>query len=359
MLLYIYYFFLLSGLAFLSACKTQRGTTTSQDMLASLEGHPSIVKTQGGNEFCNIHCSLIDKNGNLWFGTMKEGAYRYDGKQFIQITTTNGLSDNTIWSMAEDKTGDIWFGTAHGVSMYNGKQVSAMMLQAVNEPADSMLRRAGLRYEVSSILCDRSGKLWFGTSNGVYCYDGKQYTRFLLNDGVINKKGLQLKGVQCIFEDDKGNIWFGSGPVPVAEGLCRYDGKELVQFNPGGATWIRTIVQDKKGTIWLTTRNQGNWQYDGKTFSKFTAKEGVGTILLLDRSGNIWFGGGEDENGYNGKDGIWRFDGTSFKNIGTANGLGNYSAWSIIEDRAGKIWIGTRNNGLYRYDGQTVTPFSE
>jgi ligand-binding sensor domain-containing protein len=45
-----------------------------------------LVKTQGSDRFSNIHCSLMDKDGNLWFGTRNNGLYRYDGKSFASFS---------------------------------------------------------------------------------------------------------------------------------------------------------------------------------------------------------------------------------------------------------------------------------
>jgi hypothetical protein len=39
--------------------------------------------------------------------------------------------------------------------------------------------------------------------------------------------------------------------------------------------------------------------------------------------------------------------------------MGDYGVWCIFEDRKGGIWFGTRNVGLYRYDGTSFASFSE
>ena len=46
---------------------------------------PKLIKTQGSSTGDNVHCSLQDKAGNLWFGTTAEGLYKYDGKSFYTI----------------------------------------------------------------------------------------------------------------------------------------------------------------------------------------------------------------------------------------------------------------------------------
>ncbi len=335
-------------------------------------GHPKLIKTQGSTQFDNIRCGLQDKAGNMWFGTTREGVYRYDGKSFTQFTKKDGLNSNTVWSILEDKAGNIWLGTDAGICRYDPKQAVGKTIINVPIITNFMTTVSNNNYNdygskknaVWSIFQDKTGKIWFGTGEGVYCYNGKTFTHFLQNDGVINREHLHLKMVDCILDDTNGNIWFASGMPPGMEGVCRFDGKTISRFKPNGDGWIRTIIEDKKGNLWFGGRQNGNFCYDGKTFTNFTEKVGIGNPMLSDKSGNIWFNGGEKDNGFNGDGGVWCYDGKSFKNFTVKDGLGDYSVWCMIEDRDGNIWVGTRNTGLYRYDpkqpvGKAFTDFSE
>ena len=136
-------------------------------------------------------------------------------------------------------------------------------------------------------------------------------------------------------------------------------GPRITRFKPGGEQWIRTLIEDPKGILWMGTRHQGVWRYDGNAFSRFLEQPDLGMPLLVDRSGNIWFSGMEDRNGLENKTGIWRYDGKTFRNFSTKEGMGKFGVWCMIEDRDGNIWVGTRNTGLYRYDGKSFTCFSE
>src|SRR5436190_21721398 len=106
-----YFFNILTILFFGTSCYGQ----------AFAIGQPKLIKTQGSQKGDNVHCSLQDNAGNLWFGTTGEGVYKYDGKSFSQFTTTNGLNSNKVYCILEDKDGKIWIGTEAGVCLYDGK----------------------------------------------------------------------------------------------------------------------------------------------------------------------------------------------------------------------------------------------
>ena len=342
--------------------KTERPNKTVVEQLSFTSKKIKLTKTQGTNEYQNVHCIIQDKDGNLWFGTTGEGAYRYDGKEFTQFTEKDGLSNNKVWSILEDKSGNIWFGTDDGVSKYDGKTISKIPLTITSSTGVGMERPESGRNAVWSMMQDKSGIIWLGTDNGVYCYNGKIFSCFLDNADVLNKSNLTLKSVQCILEDSIGNLCFGSGPMAF-EGIGFYDGKSLINFKPQDEGWIRTIIEDKIGTILFATRHIGMITYDGKNFTNFFEPQNIRKDLintvLVDSKGNIWYGCDYTNDKDVTTGGIWKFDGKSFVEFTKKDGLSNTSIYSFTEDKAGNIWIGTRNCGLYRYDGQTFTSFSE
>ncbi len=116
-----------------------------------------FIKTQSKNTGDNVHCGLQDRKGNLWFATTAE---------------------------YEDKKGNIWFGTDKGICRYDGKTFTNIPISMVNTSyIDHFTNKPATNIFVNSILEDKSGtppdgKFWFGAENGVYCYDGKVFTRF-------------------------------------------------------------------------------------------------------------------------------------------------------------------------------------
>jgi ligand-binding sensor domain-containing protein len=306
----------------------------------------------------NVHCSLQDREGNLWFGTTGNGVFRFDGQEFMQFTKQDGLSNNTVWSILEDRTGRIWFGTDDGVSRFDGTRILKIPLVETNMNGFGTPKTSTGKNPVWSIFEDRSGTIWLGTSDDLYVYDGAKMSRFLDSKNPVNSQNLQLKWIQCILEDRSGMIWMGSGPMAM-EGVIQFDGTQITSTKPNGDGWIRYMVEDLNGKLWFGGRSNGNFTFDGKVFSTFFEKKDIGNPILVDRSGKVWFTGEEKLGSTDGVGGIWSYDGQRFQNYSSQDGLGKYSVWSMLADSNGNIWIGTRNNGLYRFDGHSFQSFSE
>ena len=317
---------------------------------------PKIKKTQGNN----VSGSLEDKAGNLWFAT-GDGIYKYDGKSFRQFTMTNGLNSNKITSLLEDKAGKIWIGTEAGLCLYDGKTFATVEIPLRKNMPPNTFRNT---HNVFSMMQDKSGKLWFATIDGVYIYDGKTLTPFIIKEdgpGFMSSN----HNVEYMLEDKAGNIWFGGRNN---DGVYRYDGKTITNLTISEQkdfSWAWPALQDKKGNIWFSNWG-GAHHYDGKSFIKADAIS-TGPVspiarIIEDKKGNLWFGGAG---------GLWRYDGKSFTHFIVKDGVNNSNigsfmdtgksndVWSILEDRTGNLWIGTRNTGLYRFDGKSFTSFSE
>lgn len=154
-------------------------------------------------------------------------------------------------------------------------------------------------------------------------------------------------------QDKVGNVWFGSQR---AGGIYRFDGHSFTNLNGAdglGDNWVRGIIPDRDGSIWIGTRKNGVSHYNGRSFIMFTDNDKVcesGAPLLQDKVGNIWFGGC----GW----GVRRYDGKTFTKITTKDGLGHNRVCSLVEDQAGNIWFGGKAGSLTRFDGKVFEDFS-
>ena len=351
-----------------TACYGQTQTSPPgivREARTSAAGQAKIRKAPGANRYAHISGGLHDKAGNLWFAATAQGVYRYDGKFFTNFTTKDGLSSNTISTMMEDRAGNLWFGTTNGViCCYDGQKFTSILtLRTIGSTPFTgtfLTKNPSRENSVNSLMQDKNGTIWLGTYDGVYCYNGTTITRFLDDKRIINKQGLRLNYIQSIVEDKTGSIWFASW----FEGVCRYDGTAITNFKPNGEVWFGALLADRNGAIWAGRRGRGVCRYDGKTFTNVVQKGLFDSCcvnaMLQDRKGTTWFATEADAlSDREKKGGLWRYDGKTFKNFTTKDGLPHNSVWCLVEDKAGNLWVGTRNNGLCRYDGKTFTSFSE
>jgi len=159
-------------------------------------------------------------------------------------------------------------------------------------------------------------------------------------------------GIRAIFQDSKGNYWFGSHN----EGVSFYNGKSFKYYtiNEGlSDNQIRSIQEDKYGKIWFGTAN-GVSVYDKGTFTKYTTKTKEPVLNWNETNGDLWFYASEE-------DGINRFDGMNmnyliFPKPKNASPDKSYGVTGISKDKEGKVWIATYS-ALFNYDGKMTNVF--
>ncbi|UII32326.1 hypothetical protein LVD17_00545 [Fulvivirga ulvae] len=199
---------------------------------------------------------------------------------------------------------------------------------------------------VRKIFQDTKGHLWFGTnSQGVAHYDGDSLTYLSAEEGL---SGMPITG---IMEDKAGNMWFTTH-----RGVSMYDGASFRNFTvkdglADDETW--SIFQDSKGMIWVGTA-RGLCRFNGEKFEVFSLpSSGMSWVWSIaeDRMGNLWFG----TNG----EGVYKYDGETVTNINKQNGLSDNSIVSILEDAKGNIWFSSMHGGVSRYDGGSFARFFE
>ena len=222
---------------------------------------------------------------------------------------------------------------------------------------------------VVDIFQDSKGNIWFGTlEKGVAKFDGNNLKYLTVKDGLPSNR------ITNVIEDNLGNLWFGTDI-----GVSKFDGKIFTNYSEKDglcSNMISNLFIDSKGIIWIGTWG-GICRFDGIQFENFSipypkietkinpdTKDWI-TSIAEDSKGKIWFG----RDGY----GASEFDGNSFVHFTTKEGLNSNNVQSIAEDKKGNIWIGTRvaekdnfdidnrfgKGGLNKYDGHKFVHFPE
>lgn len=190
----------------------------------------------------NMYSAAMDKKGNYFIGTDK-GLLVKTGNKLVYDTSIR----YRITTLTFDWQGNLWAGTwAEGLYKVKikyhdtGLYTESMIVATV--PPDERIR--------SSYL-DPSGNLWIGTRyNGAIHLDlvsGENYKKVQ----ITSKQGLNSNWVKSIVEDEKGNIWVGTDGglnklIPAQNGYTVIDFSRLNNFY--GA--ISCIYPDKNNIIW-------------------------------------------------------------------------------------------------------------
>ncbi len=224
--------------------------------------------------------TLVDPNSN----TFK----RFEGT----LDSGNNLISGKINSIYEDMNGVVWFSSLNGVSKWENEKF-------ITHPYKPALNNEHL-LDINSFLHSSENVLWVGTnSNGLYKinYDDLSVLKHFSLD-LNDKNSFSSSTVLSIFQSKNKEIWIGTG----GEGLFRYDkninGFYRYSINEGlPSNTIVSILEDRKGFIWMGTRN-GVSKFDPSKniFQNYNISDGLSDRIFLSQSvgidnyGKVYFG---------------------------------------------------------------------
>lgn len=210
----------------------------------------------------NIFSIVEDSHSNLWLATQFDGVIKFDGQKFTQYSKNKGFPDQEVWSIAEDNRGNIFFGTgSKGLVSYDGKQFKTFTVD------DGLCSNFIISMEFDKV----NNCLWLATDNGLNKLKFNDRLNLVDIRYYTEKEG--YKGIEStqnsIFKDKEGLIWFGS-----INGLTCYNPYYDAPNTISPAVYIDNIKLNYKDVNW---RN-----YDCKVDSN----SGLPTDLVLNYKDN-------------------------------------------------------------------------
>lgn len=266
-----------------------------------------------------------DKRDGMWIVTV-DGLFRWRAGE-MRLIAGNNSSIGTILSVYVDLDGRVWAGTSTGLFELEGRTGS-----------ERLLKHAGIDAPVVSLLRDQDGTLWAGTwGHGLYRVRGNRVDSWNAPDGGDDF-------IRTLYADREGNLWIGTR----TGGLWRWRYGPVIPFGMSeglAGNFASTVAPAPDGSLWFGTWRGGLYHFRNGVFERQTTP--IPTLyftvraLAIDHQGNPWIGNWEGLYGYDGKRYRHYFEPSS----------PCYHVAAIMFDRAGRLWVGTSGNGLFLFTG--------
>lgn len=242
----------------------------------------------------NIHCIYEDDHDVFWIGTFLGGINKYDlkNKTFTIYKKSQeekaSFPNNMIYSIVKDRTGEMWVGTTAGLNKFDRKKGTYDWFMPQNFKGKF----------IHEIYQDKAGGLWICAigNDSLFYYDvaAGKLSKFRYHDPTFAYN----QGTTCALEDSKGNMWFGTLNRGVIR-LNRSDNTFTVYNKSQGLPndCVYGILEDDHGNLWIST-NKGLSKFDpaGKKFTNYNISHGLPDnqfnfrSAFKDRNGWMYFG---------------------------------------------------------------------
>ncbi len=306
---------------------------------------------------------LVDRRGLLWLALSDDnGVVVADPATgtYVQLTHRTGdptsLPDARVAKLYEDRSGVLWFGTTDG--LYKAvPRWEAFHTYPV--PVPDLAVALGL---------DRQQRLWAGSLCGpLWVFDNGNFT-------PAEELLVGLESPACpmrLLEDRGGRLWIGAFSLSSSDkgGLIRYDPSaettthyRRTPSDPSalGSHRIRALLEDKQGHVWVGGE-EGLDRYDPATdrFTRYRHDPNDSGTL----ASNIVWSLAETPDGilWAGAEGLNRLDpatGRVTRYLPDSNDPASLPSGAltwihVARHDEGVLWIGTYDGGLARFDTET------
>jgi ligand-binding sensor domain-containing protein/signal transduction histidine kinase len=360
-----------------------------------------------------VNCITQDKYGYLWLGS-KDGLMRFNGEMFEEIEYSHDPGNDQVFDIMFDNKGILWIAGKNGVSSYDGLNFKYYSISNIDSPYNcyglysdsdgnifffhggkslysiendrivnvshlldpingSIIKVTGKTSSQLKILTSY-GQLWLKTDKDFEIFShnipGNEIILatngdvFLKNSGILSQLK-EINGEFIINEiyngenehisevmvENNGHKWIG-----YEGGLILISAGRSIEFNKslgfdGGS--VLQIFQDKEGSIWIVTRENGLYSYHGDAlkYLEFSRNQRfTPTSFFINDKGKLFIS-------YFGK-GVDVFDDQKVGKINAGNGLTSNYVRSISVNEDSYWFVGARGVTVLkdnRYNSYTVS----
>ena len=279
-----------------------------------------------------IRATARTPDGYLWIAT-GNGLMRFDGARFVAFNTNNtpALADNRTSCLLVDAAGDLWVGTSGGTLAR--RRAGDFASLPIIPPLPGI--------PINALAQDASGAIWVATEGA-----GLARWREGSWDFFTQSNGLPGDGVSQLAAAGGNDLW-----ALAAGQLVRWDGSRWTQvagWESGGGRG-QALAKSRDGGLWVATVYPQATGGHGGQVRKFKDGQWTAplppypwpyltqppriTALIEDRAGRIWLG--TIDAGLR-----WWETGRPWETLSPENRLRQIGVNCLAEDAAGSLWVG-------------------
>lgn len=270
------------------------------------------------------------------------------------LSIENGLSNNSVRCIYQDHNGFMWFGSYDGLTCYDGTRYRVFH----NNPRDNNSLRHNY---INAIGEDRHYKIFVGTGQGISIFNSltqKITTGYYHPFGMKGANPIRFY-INDLKTDSGGNVYIATNGGGL---MVKWSGSDTaIQMNCPvfNSPWqnIQCFTIDRQQRVWCVVANLGLFQIDRvhKTLQLINDKIRSVRSMEADDQGNLWIAA---------FDGLYKYDvaANSLTNLFPQPPARHFSSNILcmrFDDR-NTLWMGTEGCGIIVYDPASgkYTPFS-
>ncbi|MEP7377800.1 MAG: two-component regulator propeller domain-containing protein [Chitinophagaceae bacterium] len=269
-----------------------------------------------------------------------------DRYNFYKLDTYNGLSHNQVTAILKDPDGFLWFGTMSGLNRYDG--YSCRIFRKNYSDSSSLPDNS-----VFSLYELPDGKMWVSTAGGPCIYNSHaekfdaDYSRFLQTLGLPSTQNIN------IVKGNNGRYWFLCDNLDLYLYSTAEKKAKPFRQKPGvnSLERISSIKETNDGKLWLIYQTGFLQQYDislhkivfeSAAFQKLTQGSNPYNFFI-DNDGDIWLWGVNN--------GVFLFQpkcnsARQFNENSSPSRLNRNLVSQVVQDNNGLIWVATDHGGV-------------
>lgn len=272
----------------------------------------------------NVKTVYEDREGNIWSGNFGDGITRITPKLFTTLSFDKERYGSTIFAICSDKKYR-WLGTEKGVIEIERGTGRVMRFYGTDHglPEDT----------ITAIYRSESNELWIGTDkNGLFRLnqDNGKIINYMLGNGSLENSVTSITGLG-------DQIWAGT-----KKGLCNINYiTNIVKWysiSKGGLPHnsVNSLYLDSKKRLWVSTNSSIIAYITNDKVNKIPLSSGTGILTLgpvaEDSASRIWVGSKGN--------GLFIIESDSIFCLSTREGLMSDFCYSLTYDNRGYMWTG-------------------